>query len=171
LEDLRQAKLNLEKARQRQKYYYDTTKRHVEFNVGDLVLLSTKDVGLYCPGSPKLLPRFIGPFKVSHRVGDLAYRLELPNTMKIHNVFHVSKLKKYVWDSRVQPPPPPLVVDGVEEFEVESILDHRKVKSGRSFRDEYLVRWTGYGVEHDEWVPLANFGDDLEPIREYWKTH
>jgi len=170
LVDLKNAKLNLEAAQKRQKYYYDTKKKPVEFDVGDQVLLTTKDVGLYCPGSPKLLPRWIGPFKVLARIGDLAYRLELPDVMKIHNVFHVSRLKKYVHASRVQPPPPPIPVDGVDEYEVEKVIDHRKVKSGRSYRDEYLVRWSGYGVEHDEWIPVKNFGDCMDPVKEYWKV-
>jgi len=171
LHDLEDAKLHLQAAQQRQKYYYDTTRRVIEYAPGDLVLLSTRDIGLYCAGTPKLLPRYIGPFKVLERVGELAYRLEIPETLKIHDVFHVSRLKTFYDDGRVQPPPLPLEIDGELNYEVEKVYSHRDVKVGKTFRREYLVRWKGCGVEHDEYLPLANFGDCLEPVREYWRFH
>ena len=72
--------------------------------------------------------------------------------MRVHNVFHVSKLKTFHDDGRIQPPPPPITVDGETEYEVEKIYNHRIVKRGKSSRTEYLVRWKGYGVEYDEYV-------------------
>ena len=168
--DLKQAKLHLEAAQTRQKYYHDSTRRVLEFAEGDRVLLSTKHVGLYCTGSPKLLPRYIGPFKVLKRIGELAYRLELPPVMKIHNVFHVTRLRRFYDDGRIQPPPLPTVVDGELEYEVEKIYAHRDVRVGKSIRREFLVRWKGYDVEHDEYVPEANLGNALGKLREYWES-
>jgi hypothetical protein len=168
LDNITRAKQAMEAAQKRQKNYYDKTRRQVEYGVGSYVLLSSKDVGLKVVGSRKLLPRFIGPFKVIKRVGELAYRLELPESLKIHDVFHVSRFKPFFDDGRVQPPPLPINVDGELEYEVEKVYGHRDVKSGNRLRREYLVRWKGYGVEYDEYVPVANFGDSLECIQEYW---
>ena len=170
-DNLQLAKKHLEAAQQRQKQYADKKRRMVEYTVGDMVLLSTQHIGLYCKGTPKLLPRFIGPFQITKRVGELAYRLNLPPTMKMHNVFHVSRLRPFKDDGRVQPPPPPIVVDNELEYEVDKIYAHRDVKVGKNrTRREYLVRWKGYGVEHDEYVPEANLGNAKGMISEYWKT-
>lgn len=168
--DLAQAKVHLEAARKRQKYYYDTKRRLVYYELGQQVLLSTANIGLYCAGSPKLLPRYIGPFKVTKRIGELAYKLDLPTTMKIHDVFHVSRLKPYRHDNRVQPPPLPITINGELEYEVEMVYGHRDLKKGSRKIREYLVRWKGYDVEHDEYIPEVNFGNKVEPINEYWKT-
>ena len=63
-----------------------------EFKVGDMVLLSTKNLRLPVP-KKKLAARFIGPFRVRDAVGKQVYRLSLPTTYKIYNVFHVSLLE------------------------------------------------------------------------------
>ena len=102
-----------------------------------------------------MLPRWIGPFTILGRVGKVAYRLDLPESMsRIHPVFHVSKLKPYKASGRVQPPPVPIEIEGELEYEVECILDKRINKRSRR-RDsvEYLVKWLGYGHEHNSWEP------------------
>ena len=71
--------------------------------------------------------------------------------IKIHPVFHVSLLKAYRSDGRVQPPPPPVEIEGEPAYLVEQILYHRDVKRGRGSKREYLVKWLGYGVEHNTW--------------------
>ena len=79
-------------------------------------------------------------------VGDNACELELPEAMKIHPVVNVSQVKKY--HSSLQRPPP-IEIDGEEEYEVEDILDHRI--SGRGY--QYLVSWTGYDASKNQWLP------------------
>ena len=74
------AKRNLVRDEQRQKMYVNNRRQDVEFQVGDEVLLSTRNLCLKAPGARKLLPRFIRPFAVVARVGDVAYRLALPNS-------------------------------------------------------------------------------------------
>ena len=96
------------------------------FEIGDQVLLSTQHITLKHPGTRKLLPRWIGPFTILDRIGTLAYRLGLPESMsKIHVVFHVSKFKPYKVSGRVQPPPVPIKIEGELEYEVERILNNR----------------------------------------------
>ena len=75
-EHVQAAKAALQLAQQRQKKYADKTRREVELSEGQLVLLSTKDLSLI--GTKKLLPKWVGPFKVTARIGEVAYRVELP---------------------------------------------------------------------------------------------
>ena len=169
---LKEAKQHLQAAQQRQKSYTDVHRRVVHYSPGDQVLLSTQHIGLYCAGSPKLLPRYIGPFTILKRVGELAYQLQLPSVLRIHDVFHVSRLRSFKDDGRVQPPPLPVTINNELEYEIDHIYAHRDVKVGKNrTRREYLVRWKGYTVEHDEYVPEANLGNAKGKIAEYWKMY
>jgi hypothetical protein len=104
-------------------------------------------------GTPKLLTRWVGPFKVVQKLNYVAYKLDLPASLRIHPVFHASLLKAYV-HGRVQPPPSPEVVDGEFEWEVEAILAHKDVQVKRKrnkrrtpvFRRQYLVITTSREV-------------------------
>jgi hypothetical protein len=80
-------------------------------------------LNLQPPVPRKLSAKFVGPFAVLKRVGKVAYRLELPPSLKIHNVFHVSVLRRY--NGSKLAPPDPISVEEQEEFEVEEILQHR----------------------------------------------
>jgi hypothetical protein len=113
-------------AQQRQKAFAD--KRRVEqvYKVGDKVLLSTKYLNLkHSETNRKLLPKWSGPFEVVQVVGFVAYKLKMNPGWQVHHVFHVSLLELYREDGRVQPPPPPIEMEGALEYEVESILEHR----------------------------------------------
>ena len=88
-------------AQDRQKGYADTRRRPLEFNVGDHVFLkvSTLKGSLRFGQKGKLTPRYIGPFQILQRIGPVAYRLALPPTLQdIHDVFHVSNLRRYISD-------------------------------------------------------------------------
>ena len=88
-------------AQSRQKSYADVRRRNLEFGEGDEVLLRVSPTkGVVRFGTKgKLSPRFIGPFMIKERVGKLAYRLELLVSMRgVHDVFHVSMLRKYLRD-------------------------------------------------------------------------
>ena len=170
-EAVHQAKVNLKQAQDRQKAYADTHRKDVEFHIGDRVLLRTKNLNIKAPGPRKLFPKYIGPFQILRRIGKVAYELDLPDTMKCHPVFHVSLLKPYLSSGRVQPPPIPLDVDDEVEFEVEQILLHRDIKVGKRSRREYLIKWLGYGHEHNSWEPDSAMNCD-ELITAYWQaTH
>ena len=171
-DNLKLARKHIEAAQQRQKYYHNTKgKRHVVFVENEMVLLSSEHIGLKGDGTPKLHPKFIGPFKILKRVGELAYRLELPPTLKIHNVFHVSRLKKFYDDGRMQPPPKPVEADGKLQYQIDFIYGHRVVKtSKKSNRTDYLVRWKGHTVEHDEYIPEKYFDNCQEYVQAYWSS-
>jgi hypothetical protein len=81
--------------------------------VGDQVLLSSKNMMLkHVERSRKLMPRWVGPFKVLQKVGNLVYRLERNPGWRIHPVFHVSLLEPYHSNGRVQPPPILIELEG-----------------------------------------------------------
>ena len=66
--------------------------------------------------------------------------------MGVHDVFHVSHLKPHIAGGSSAAPPQPVEVKGEAQYEVESLLRHRAQRGGM----RYLVKWTGYGPEHDE---------------------
>ena len=155
-----EAKSALQAAQQRQKAFADNKTRRIEFAVGQKVLLDTRNLTLRTTGPNKLLQKYVGPFKVQARVGAVAYRLELPATMKCHPVFHVSLLHKWNPDGRHQPLPPPIAVDEEGTWhDIDSILDHKQVKRGRKLVDRYLVKWAGFGPEHNEWRDAVDVTD------------
>lgn len=167
---LLEAKQMLHAAQQRQKAYADRNRREVSFDVGQQVLLSTKNLTLKMIGSAKLMPKYVGPFTIVKQINPVAYKLKLPPSMKIHDVFHASLLKDYREDGSVKPPPPPTLIDDTLEYEVERILCHRERKVGNSVKNEFLVKWLGYAPEHNTWEPEANLANCPEVLTEYWAT-
>lgn len=158
---LRRARKHLENAQQRQKAYADRRRSDVQIQVGDNILLSSANIPLKHPGTRKFLPKWLGPFKVLEQINPVAFKLELPPSMaRIHPVFHASLLKPYKDDGKVQPPPPALDDEGELTYTVETLLDKRHVKRGRKQVVEYLVKWAGYGHEHNSWEPSTNILDD-----------
>ena len=88
-------------AQDRQKSYVDNRRRDQEFEVGDMVFLRISPwKGVLRFGKRgKLSPRYIGPYRIVERIGEVAYRLELPSDLdRIHYIFHVSMLRKYMLD-------------------------------------------------------------------------
>ena len=93
-------------------------RRDVSLDIGSRVWLSTKYLPLKT-ASRKLSALWAGPYRVLERVGNVAYKLELPSTWNIHNVFHVSQLKSVVGNVVVEES---IDVDGSDEYEIERIL-------------------------------------------------
>jgi hypothetical protein len=122
-----------------------------EMKEGDQVWLEGKN--LHVKGTRKLLPKRYGPFTIKEKIGTVAYRLDLPPSMKIHNVFHVDLLLPYKETEAYGPAytrPAPDLIEGEEEYEVESIRDARRY--GRGKKLQYLVHWKGYPSSDDSWV-------------------
>src|SRR5262249_51174764 len=88
------------------KAQYDKKHREVVFNKGDWVLLKLQPYHQSTVAqrrNQKLAPRFYGPFPIESQIGTVAYKLTLPDQVKIHAVFHVSKLKKFVGEVPAEP--------------------------------------------------------------------
>jgi hypothetical protein len=104
----------------------------------------------------KLAPKRYGPFTVEREVSPVAYRLCLPMSWGIHNVFHASLLSPYHETDTHGPNfsrPPPDLIDGQEEYEVEHIISHRR--HGRSKQLQYLIKWVGYPHHDNTWEPAS----------------
>ena len=138
----------------------DQHKGEVEgYKVGDMVLLSTRDLKWQMIGrrTDKLMERFVGPYRVKGIISSNAIELELPSSVRIHPVVNVSRIRRYRDQVRGQKviPPPPVEILGEMEYEVERILSKRK----RYGKVEYFVQWKGYTAEEDTWKRKENLGN------------
>jgi hypothetical protein len=161
------------------KAYVDATRTERVLTVGQQVLLSTKNIRPKY-GKKKLMPSQVGPFTVIRQVNDVAYKLDLPKTWKLHSVFHVSLLVPYNDSGRYRPPPVELLGEDLE-YEVEAILLHKAVRGhtgdsgGGGSEDDnpknykYYIKWEGYGPEHCSWEPYKNLKNCKAMLDAYWR--
>ncbi|KAF8756213.1 Chromo (CHRromatin Organization MOdifier) domain [Rhizoctonia solani] len=138
----------------------------LEFKIGEEAWLDAKNVKLKTL-SPKLTERRLGPFKVTEKISNRAYRLELLPTMRIHNVFYVGLLSKVKRDKRrnFENQPPPVTVDGEEEYKVKGITDMEE-RNGKWF---FRVKWKGYGSEENTWEPRENLKNAEKILEKFEK--
>jgi hypothetical protein len=97
----------------------------------------------------------LGPFLVVKQINDVAFRLELPPSMKIHPIFHVFLLEAYKESSIpgiFHVPSLSVEIEGQEEFEVSKIFDSRVIRK----KLEYLILWQEYDISERTWEPVAN---------------
>jgi Chromo (CHRromatin Organisation MOdifier) domain len=121
------------------------------WTIGQLAWLEGKNLPLP-HGTAKLAPRRHGPFKVTKIISPVAVQLELPPRWNIHPVFHSNLLTPYTETPSHGPNftrPPPDLIDGEEEYEVEQIHSHRTW--GRSKALQYLIKWKGYPKSDNTW--------------------
>lgn len=142
-------------AANRMKQTADKKRRNVEFQVGEMVLLRLhpyRQQSAFKRVHQNLASRFYGPYQIEKKIGNVAYQLHLPAGTKIHPVFHVSLLKKYVGGlPQVTLMLPPIIDEGVAFIEPETILDTRWIKQGNKFIEESLVKWKQLPKEDATW--------------------
>ena len=133
-------------------------------------MFSTKNLKLEDgSGSRKLNPRFCGPFEILEKINNVTMCLRLSEPMKakrIQNAFHVSLLKPVQEDlfTRYQKPLPPVIVDeGEEEYEVEAILDTKKIRGTQ----KYQVKGKGYDNYEKTWQTRADLSYVLDTLNEF----
>src|SRR6266478_4532120 len=140
----------------------------VLFKEGEKVWLDSRNLKIPYE-SRKLAPKREGPLVVEEVLGRSTYRLTIPEDWKnkrVHNVFHAIQLTPYHETAEHGPnyiKPPPDVIDGEKEYEVEAILASRPKGKGI----EYLIRWKGYGTNEDSWQPERNLSHMDKMLKEY----
>ncbi|KAE8668323.1 cytochrome P450 78A7-like [Hibiscus syriacus] len=152
--DLARACLN--KAGKRTKKWADRKRRDVNFEVGDLVLAKLANVLRHADVHKGLVRRYEGPFRVVKRVGTMAYKLELPPTIRAYPVIHVSLLKPYHQDTedpdRGKSHRAPVGVAISYDKEIQDIQAERVIRRpGHRPRHEYFVLWKGQPECEGSW--------------------
>jgi len=168
----KEAKAALRKAQEEMKKFVDRKRgKGEEYKVGDLVLLSMKDLKWQMKGrrSEKLMEHFVGPYKIKEIVSSNAIELELPKTIKIHPIVNISRIRLYKPQVEGQKKVllKPVVIEGKEEFEVERILNKRVVWE----KEKFLVQWKGYTVEKDTWESRKNLENVKELVEEFEREY
>ncbi len=168
----------LEKAADNMKTQYDKKKcSSHDYQIGDKVWLDATN--LHLPWPKKLDDKRVGPFTILDKAGITAYKLKLPPHWKIHPHFNEKLLTPYVppaFPNQESPPlPPPDLIDGEEEHEIEEVLDSHPctIHGGQGKKSykvtDYFVKWKGWTHKHNSWVRNSEMGNAQEAIEEYEK--
>ena len=151
----------MRKAQKKMKWQADKERREVKiWKKGDKIMLSTKDLVFRERLTKKLMKRYIRPYVIEDVISRNTMKLRLLASMRIHLVVNVNRVVRYrepIKRQRVKKPKP-VKVEGVEEWEVEKILNKRKIQGV----DKYLVHWKEFMAENDIWEKK----EDLENTRE-----
>jgi len=148
------------------KRYADRERKETEeWKKGDRVLLSTKDLVFKERPSKKLMERYVGLYVVEEVVSSNVVKLQLSSSMRIHPVVNVSQIVRYKEQVKGQKKEEekPVKVEGVEEWEVEKILNKKKIRGV----EKYLIQWKGFTAEGDTWERRENLKNAEELIKEF----
>ena len=136
-----------------------------DWKKGDRVLLSMKDLVFKERLVKKLVDRYVGPYIIEEVVSTNAVKLRLPTSMRIHPVVNVScivRYKKQV-EGQKKEEGKPMEVEGVKEWEVEKILNKKKIRG----IEKYLVQWKEFTVEGDTWEKRENLKNAEEALADF----
>jgi len=154
-----------------QKEYYDLYRKpDPNLQSGDMVWLLPRNIKTTRP-SKKLDYKKIGPFKILAKIGTRAYKLALPPSMALHNTFHISLLEPYQdnrFPSEIKEPPPPIQIEGKDEYELDEIIDSRLHYN----KLQYRANWKGYSPEHNKlWYPAENFNNAEHTVQRFHRLY
>jgi hypothetical protein len=148
-------KVNLAQAQSRMKKHADKKRTERVFSVGDMVYLKMQPYRMAAFGlrqSIKLTSKFYGPFRITDRVGNLSYKLLLPDGVTIHPVFHVSQLKKHVGKNAVPQQGLPLIgEDGKIRTEPLKVHQTRSLPRNNVLVTQWLIEWANLAPEDTSW--------------------
>ncbi|CAM8992550.1 unnamed protein product [Rhodiola kirilowii] len=158
---LQALKQNLARAQHRMTQQANLKRHHKEFNVGDFVwvrLQPYRQNSLRNRRTNKFAKRFYGPFQITERVGSVAYRLNLSSTARIHNVFHIALLRRFVGDPSTATQHFPEHMEGLKPvLTPDKVLQSRLVQVQQGWKPQWLVKWTGLPDSEATW----EFKDEL----------
>jgi RNase H-like domain found in reverse transcriptase/Integrase zinc binding domain len=158
-------------AQERQRAYANKRRRPVTYAVGDKVLVDSRLFRPKVPALAKLLPPYMGPFKVASVPGPVTVKLELPEQLRTVRVVHVSRVKPFketlrFGDRGAQP----VAMENVEqdpEWEVDALLARKKLWGAYY----YLVHWKGYDHCEDCWICEHYLENAMDLVRAYDRRH
>lgn len=159
-------RLELDLVKKRQAEYANRSRREVELQVGDRVMLSSQDIALALHPSSKFRPRWLGPFTIKAQISPVSFKLELPSAIQAHPVFHVSRLKPFIASDdhafpgrshpeQALPPLQDFVTDGIPVVSITDVrvqVDPDSRARPRSHCLFFEVQWAA--PEPSSWEPM-----------------
>ena len=161
-----EAEVALRKTQEEMKRYADRERKETEeWKKGDRVLLSTKNLVFKERPSKKLMERYVEPYVIEKIVSLNAVKLRLPSSMRIHLVVNMSQIVRYREQMKGQKKKEgkAIEVDGVEEWEVEKVLNKKKIRGV----EKYLIQWKGFTAEGNTWERKENLKNAGKLIEEF----
>jgi hypothetical protein len=153
---LADVRYRLHQAQEVQKRHYDRLHRQVTYQVGEWVLLRLRQhqaASLPRTTTGKLKPRYVGPYRIVELVNSVAVRLELPPGARLHDVFHIGVIKKFVGTPLATPPALPTILHGAVLPESDRVVNARLARDVR----QLLVHWRGKPATSATWEDFDDF--------------
>ena len=155
-------KFHLTTAHYRMKIQSDRHRSERSFEIGEWVLLKLqayRQNSVQNRSNKKLSPRYFGPFRIIEKAGKVAYELFLPASAQIHDVIHVSQLKKFHGALPVASHIPDWLHNHnvSVDFQPKTVLARRFVKQQNKAEVQYLVHWEGFTEQEASWEDALSF--------------